>query len=229
MRICNRFLNENKTENMNRFLNIIILAFVSNIIFAQSSYTVTSDGKDFVVTIGKYAKEFFKSYEDYAAGTPIEGVKLKELKSSSIKYTENGTEQKAKASKSPYAWFCNEDGMLMRIYDGDIYYMVVDGPISFYIKSGDGKVWKPDSYDYNISGELSDSYPNEYCSLTPNGPIEKLKENFLEEYLTKYNLKNAYDKDPKYRREGKDCVMCWQNKKSNKQIKYIKLLNEKMK
>lgn len=214
---------------MNRLLITLILAFIANVTFAQASYTVTSDGKDYVVTIGKYANKFFKSYEDYVAGTPIDGVKLKELKESSFKYTENGTDQKVKASKSPYAWFCNEDGILMRIFDGDIYYMLVDGPISFYIKVSDGKVWKPDCCDYNIGGNLSNSYPPEYCSLTPNGPIEKLKENFLDEYLTKYNLKTAYDKDPKYKREARDCVMCWQVKKSNKQIKYIKLLNEKMK
>lgn len=217
-----------KPIHMRNLIFIMTLIFVSKNIYCQS-YTVTSGSNSYVVTVGKHAKKFFKSYEDYLADTPIEGVKLIELKPSSLKYSDNGTDQKVKASKLTYNWFCNEDGILMRVFDGDIYYVVVDGPISFYIKRNEGTVVKPDKQDYNIGGELSDSYPKEYYSLTPNGPIEKLKESILEEYLDKYNLRKNYDTDPAYKREARDCVMCWQNKKTNNQIKYIKIINSKMK
>lgn len=199
---------------------IFVLFFLAISAFATSQITVTA---------GKHQYKFFKSYEDYKADKPVDGIKVNSCKGSSVEYTENGTKQKCKASKLPYTWFCNDEGILMRVFDGDLYYVVVDGPLSFYIKSGDGTVSKPDNSDYVIGGKFSDSYPDEYYSLTPNGAIEKLKNKVLEEYLEKYNLTSQYENDPKYKREMKDCVMCWQNKKTNKKIKYIKLINEKMK
>ena len=199
---------------------ILLLFFIAISAFANSQITVTA---------GKHQYKFFKSYEDYKSDKPVEGIKVSVVKGSTVEYTESGTKKKEKASKLPYSWFCNSEGMLMRVFDGDLYFVVVDGPISFYMKSGDGTVSKPDNSDYVIGGKFSDSYPDEYYSLTPNGAIEKLKNKILDEYLEKYNLTSQYENDPKYKREMKDCVMCWANKKTNKKIKYIKLINEKMK
>lgn len=181
------------------------------------------------VTAGKHQYKFFKSYEDYKTDKPVDGIKINSWKPSSVEYTENGASQKAKISKLPYPWFCNDGGMLMRVFDEDLYYVVVDGALFFYIKAKEGSVTKPDNADYIITGNVSDSYPSEYYSLNANGPIEKLKDKVLEEYLTKYSLTSQYENDPQYQREKKDCVMCWQNKKTNKKIKYVKLINEKMK
>ena len=171
-----------------------------------------------IVTAGKSQYKFFIFYEDYVAMKPVEGIKVNKCNASTVEYTENGTKQKAKASKLPYGWFGNEEGMLMRVFDGDLYYVVVDGPLTFYIKTSDGTASKPDNMDYIIQGRHSDTYPSEYYSLTPNGAIEKLKDKVLEEYLAKYNLTTQYENDPQYKREMKDCVMCWANKKTNKKI-----------
>ncbi len=191
--------------------------------------TTTLVNSQIMVTAGKHQYKFFKSFEDYKLDKPVDGIKVNSCKGSSVEYTENGTKQKVKSSKLPYLWFCNNEGMLMRVFDGDLFYVVVDGAITFYIKANEGTISKPDNSDYIINGKFSDSYPTEYYSLTPNGSIEKLKDKVLDEYLEKYKLTSQYENDSVYKREAKDCVMCWANKKTNKKIKYIKLINEKMK
>lgn len=199
---------------------IFLTLFVITSMFVNAQITITA---------GKHQYKFFKTYEDFKTDKPVDGIKINNCSGSTIEYTENGVKQKSKASKLPHSWFCNNEGMLMRVFDGDLYYVVADGALTFYIKVGDGTVSKPDNSDYVIGGKFTDSYPTEYYSLTPNGTIEKLKDKVLEEYLEKYNLTSQYENDPAYKREKKDCVMCWANKKTNKKIKYIKLINEKMK
>lgn len=173
--------------------------------------------------------KFFKTYEDYKANKGVDGMKFINLKGTTIEYSENGTAQKQKPSKLPYTWYTDHNEILMRVFDGDLYYVLADGAVCFYIKVGDGTVSYGSDSDYSIGGKFSDSYPEEYYSLTPNGAIEKLKDKILDEYLTKYNLTSQYENDPKYKRERSDNVMGWANKKTNKKIKYIKSINEKVK
>ncbi len=201
-----------KIETMKKILLSLLLLIASLTSFSQ---------KD------ERANQFFKSAEDYINKKPVDGVKLVKWKaySSSVEYTENGTTQKVKASKLPYNWFCNENGTLMRVLDGDIYYALAVGPLCFYISNNGGAVSEYGS----ISGKFSDSWPDEYYSVTPTGPIEKLKPKILDDYLEQHNLKNQFDNDPKFRREAKDCVLCWQEKKTLKMLKYVKILNEKIK
>jgi hypothetical protein len=223
-------LTNNQYITIMKKIILILVAFLSfTFCFSQKYYTIGSGSNTYTVTVGQNAKNFFNSYGDYLANKPVEGIKLIQLNSSSVKISEKGSELKVKASKLQYNWFCDEYGILMRIFEGDIYYVIVDGPFSFYINRGQGTVVKDDNSKYHIVGELSDSYPSEYYSLTPNGSISKLKESVLEEYLEKYSLLEDYKEDPAFKRERKDCVMCWQNKKTNKQIKYIKILNTKLK
>lgn len=173
--------------------------------------------------------KFFKTYEDYKANKGVDGMKFINLKGTTVEYSENGTIQKQKPSKLAYAWYTDHNGMLMRVFDGDLYFVLADGAICFYIRVGDGTVSYSSDSDYSIGGKFTDSYPEEYYSLTINGAIEKLKNKVLEEYLEKYNLTSQYEDDPKYKRERSDNVMGWANKKTNKKIKYIKLINEKIK
>lgn len=198
---------------------ILLFLFIAIAVFSKAQITVIA---------GKHASKFFKSYEDYKADKPIEGIKLESFQGKKLEYTENGTKQKAKASSLPYQWFCNIDGTLVRSFNGDFYFMIIDGPISFYIKTAEGNVYDQGEAGYVIR-QTGEYYPVEYYSLTPNGTIEKLKDKVLEEYLEKYNLMSKYENDPAYKREMKDCVACYQNKKTNKKIKYIKIVNKKMK
>lgn len=200
---------------MKKSILTLVLGLLSLISFSQ---TATKDER---------ANQFFNSAEDYLNKRAVDGVKLIKWKeySSTVEFSENGTTQKVKDSKLTYPWFCNANGTPIRVFDGNLYYALAIGPICFYIKNNEGAVNEYGS----ISGKFSDSWPNEYYSLTPTGPIEKLKPKILDEYLEKYKLKSQFDNDPSFKREMKDCVLCWQDKKTRKMIKYVKILNEKMK
>lgn len=214
---------------MKKFSATLMLFFTVYLTFSQPvSYTRGVGDDAYTVTIGKNAGQFFKSYEDYIANKPVDGYKLVELKPTSVKINENGTEDKVKPSKLKYNWFCNADGMLMRVFDGEVYHVVVEGPLCLYIKRSQGTIVKPDN-KYHFIESANDFYPAEFYSLTISGPISKLKDNILEEYLQKHGLLKDYENDPLNKREWKDCVECWKNKQTNRKIKYVQLLNTKMK
>lgn len=176
----------------------------------------------------KNAARFFASYEDFRADKPVEGPTVIKFTSKNAEVKTNGITEKVKISKLPHAWFVNADGMLMRIYEGDLYYMLVDGPVSFYIKASEGSAgYAKDGFF--IANKYTDQWPMEYYSETATGEVKKLKQKHLDVYLEKYGLEKQYDKDPEFKREMKDCVLCWQAKKTNKMIKYIQIVNEKMK
>ena len=98
--------------------------------------------------------KFFKTYEDYKSIKPVDGIIFVNLKGTSVEYNENGTKQKKKPAELPYSFFCDHNNMLMRAFDGDLYYVVADGAICFYIKVGDGTVYKPDNADYSYWREI---------------------------------------------------------------------------
>src|SRR5688572_6715109 len=85
-----------------------------------------------------YANQCFNSYEDYVAGKPLEGKVIKTWTSKNVELSANGTTEKVKIADLPFHWFVNEDGMLMRVYEKELYYVLVQGPISFYIWSEEG-------------------------------------------------------------------------------------------
>ncbi|MCD6068789.1 MAG: hypothetical protein K0S33_3615 [Bacteroidetes bacterium] len=200
---------------MKKQMLILFLITISALVDAQTAAT-------------KYANRFFKSYEDYIAGKPVEEATVASWKANSVEVKTKGAQEKVKISKLPYSWFVNEGGMLMRVFDGDLYYVVIDGPISYYIKSDEGTAGFA-SDGYHLHGKFTDSFPSDYYSETPNGKIAKLSGKKLGVYLKKYDLEKQYNKDPEFKREMRDCVQCWQSKKAHKKIKYIKLVNEKMK
>jgi len=175
-----------------------------------------------------YANQCFNSYEDFVAGKPIEGKVVKAWTSKNVELSVNGSVEKVKIADLPFNWFVNEDGMLMRVYNKELYYVLVHGPISFYVWSEEGKAGFA-SDGFFMVGKFTDTFPNDFYSLTPNGDIEKLSEGILGKYLDQYGLSEQYDNDPEFKRERTDCVNCWLHKKASKKIKYIQILNEKMK
>lgn len=96
---------------------------------------------------------------------------------------------------------------LTRIIKKEPYIVLVLGSFSLYVK-------------------LTDHVDKLY-SLGWNGQIKKYKEKVLESYLDKYNLRKEYEAN-RPRWEFKDTVNGYFNKYMAWQIKYVRLLNEKM-
>ena len=182
------------------------------------------------------ANKLFKSYTDYVDNKPIEGIKVKELGTfgTTIEVEKNGVIEKIKESKNPYTWFCNEQGILMRVFDGNLYYVIIDGPICYYVKKE--QAWAGFNVNVTLNKVEDEIYVmptgnepyKEYYSETINGEIKVFKNSMFDEYLEKYGLKEQYEAE-KLKREVKDSVLDYKNKEWRKKNRYKKLINEKMK
>lgn len=201
----------------------ILFVLVNFMAFSQTSFKIDSR-----------ARKFYKSFDDYKADKAIEGIKLKELYffGTTIEIENNGKIEKIKESKNPYSWFCDTEGLLMRVVDGTLYYVLTEGPICHYVKKEQAWV------GYNIVNGAFDGVLlysptgnepyKEYYSETINGEVKQFKDKMFDELLEKYGLKEQYEAD-KLKREMKDSVMDYKNKEWRKRLKYKKLINDKMK
>jgi hypothetical protein len=166
-----------------------------------------------ILSYGQSGGKFYSTFENFKNDQPMAGYEIEEgswsmtLGSESVKLkTADGTERK-NVSKLPAELFTYGDN-LMRGYDGKVWLVLVAGKMSYYAK----KVANEDQgYSEGITGE-----------------IIKFKDSAFEKILEQYGLLEAYEND-KPKREKKDSVNDYFNKRVSRKIKYFKLINEKMK
>jgi hypothetical protein len=177
----------------------------------------------------------YKSIEDYKAKKPVEGVSVVPdswrmlFGSESIELVKNGASEKTKLGNVPATVLTLEkDGMLMRIFEKDLYIVVVEGPLCYYRKRTEGRVGRNGSEFYFSRNSKDDNWGRDFYSEGINGEIKKLKESELEKRIEEKGLKAKYEAD-KPKRERKDSVDDYMTKSKNRVAKYIKLLNEKAK
>lgn len=206
---------------MKKIFFLAVLLFLTIFSFAQEPISLA------------YNKEqnmnFFKSYEDFIAQKPVEGIKLERMSEYgwNVEVNQNGKVEKIKDSKIPYAWFCKGYN-LMRVYEKEIYYVIDIGQLCFYVRCRESSIKMYDDGTYYMSPSEGEVF-KEYYSEGINGEIKVLKDKVFEDYLEKYGLKEAFDKEKKPKREMKDSVLGYKNKEWNVVIKYKKLLIQKMK
>jgi|JI10StandDraft_1071094.scaffolds.fasta_scaffold207228_2 hypothetical protein len=198
---------------MKNLILILLIAVMPSCLLGQNSVPNSSS--------------FFNSYQDYKDSKPIAGYEINQINDGNVEVVKDGKTEKIKTAKLPSIWFTNINGMLMRVFDGDIYYVLVDGKICHYVKRSEGQV------GYSGPGTLiitryspDDKLPGDYFSETINGEIKKLKGKDLDKLLEQYGLKDQYDAD-KVKREAKDSVDGYNSKGITKTSKYIKLINAK--
>lgn len=171
----------------------------------------------------------YSTIDDYRSGKSVEGVLINNVDKGGVELLKNGVKEKFKASKFPYTYFTKDNGMLMRVFDGDIYYVLVEGALCYYIKIKEGQVSYSGPGTFYVNRYMpSDYVPTDYYSETLTGEIKKLKDKDFDEYLERQGLKTQYESD-KTKREAKDSVDDYKMKLKNKLAKYFRLLNEKLK
>lgn len=196
-----------------------------------------------VVSLFSFAQatnKFYNSVEDYQNKKPLDGYEIQAnswrmvMGSESFEVKENGTSDRKKLSKLPADLF-TYGGSLMRRYDGHCYYVLIAGPVCYYILKNEAEVYGNGSQFFvshipNIDANGRDigGTPSDYYSETITGEINKLKSKVLEKYLTQYALLESYEKD-KPKREAKDSKDAYFTKEVNRVVKYLLLINEKMK
>jgi hypothetical protein len=182
----------------------------------------------------------YKSLEDYKAKKAIPDYSVmpatfrNTLGKETIEINKSGSKDRMKVSELPGQFLTelpeSEGGVLMRVFDNEMYYVITDGPICFYVKKADGDVYNlhgPSAYSKQLTSGLyffarQDGFM-EYYSEGITGEIKKLKESELEKRLEAKGLKAKYEAD-KPKREKKDSVYDYQTKLKNWTAKYIRML-----
>jgi hypothetical protein len=174
----------------------------------------------------------YKSLQDYYDNKPIPNIRMKhfsstyDTKGDKVTFVENGVEKKYYAQDLAGKIISTEQGLPVRIQDNRFYILVVDGPICYYwFMQGD--VFKSPDGTFTFLCNSEDK-AFDYYSMTNTGVISRLENKIYNGWLEKYGLKEQYDND-KLKREMKDSVNDYMNKEKNKLVKYLLLINEKMK
>lgn len=183
---------------------------------------------------------FYATLEDYKNNKFIEGYEISSsswrmtLGSESFEVKQNGTSDRKKLSALPSDLF-KYNNCLMRRYEGHCYYVLVAGHISYYILKNEAEAYGNNNVfmiahipNFNAEGKDVAGNPDDYYSETINGEIKKLKNKTLEAYLTQHNLLSDFEKD-KPKREFKDSKDSYTTKEVNRIVKYLVMINEKLK
>lgn len=194
-----------------------------------------------LMTIGQTNNKFYASIEDYKNNKPMDGYEIgmnswrMTMGSESFELKENGTSDRKKLSKLPADLFTYNNS-LMRRFDGHCYYVLISGPICYYILKNEADVYKGANNNFMVAhipnfdanGKDIAGNPDDYYSETIAGEISKLKNKILEKYLTQHSLLESFEKD-KPKREAKDSKDSYNTKEIARVVKYLGMINEKMK
>lgn len=189
------------------------------IICSMSSFGQNEDGK------------LYKNYEDYTANKPIEGYSVVKgsfvmnFGAKSFKLNNNGKLKQTNLKKFPSPLFIQEKGgMLMRIFDNQLYYVIASGAICLYINNAQGRVYIDDENNYIFSFPYTGLEPKNYYSETITGEIKKLNNKILKGLLEEKGLLADFENEKPILKgtHNSDDI---KTKKMVRIIKYIKLIN----
>jgi hypothetical protein len=142
-----------------------------------------------------------------------------------IKIDKKGKVEKVNLKDLSDYFISDQNGMCMRVYDADLFIVVIEGPYCYYFRDADANVHKSDDGTFSISRTDPEKLPMTFYSETIKGPIEKNADKKLEDLLKQYNLEDQYKKE-KPKREMKDSVDEYNSKEKNRDIKYYIMIND---
>jgi hypothetical protein len=174
----------------------------------------------------------YNSVEDNKANKPLADYSVMPATWKAI--NKSGSKDRMKVGELPVKYLTEvpltEGGVLMRVFDDALYYIITDGPICFYVKKADAEVYElhgPSIYSKQFTTGKYFSITSDgiidYYSEGITGEIKKLKESELEKRLEAKGLKAKYEAD-KPKREKRDSVNDYVTKVKNWMAKYIKML-----
>jgi hypothetical protein len=169
----------------------------------------------------------YNSYEDYVACKPVPGVEYNGSEKKfmyAVEIVENGVKKTVKDKDLTYNWF-TEKGFLMRVFDHEIYYVLANGNICFYVKAKQASIYRRSADDISISYNDMEKY-KDYYSDGINGEIKVLKGQYFEGLLEKNGLLEQYKADkPKHGIKEDD--MTYYHRQYVWEVKYKKLVSQK--
>ena len=202
------------------------------------------------LVVGQTNNRFYASIDDYKNNKPIEGYEIVEksmksgLGNESFEIKHNGTTEKIKISKFPSALYMYEKNLLRR-KDAFSYYVLISGPICYYLLYRDVALYIEnnefvlklgttlDDVNANGTGGVDNSrIPYDYYSESITGEISELTNKKLKKMLEQKGLLEEYNNDKLViNRESSPhkTKEVYASKKVNRFAKYIRKLNEKLK
>jgi flavodoxin len=174
----------------------LVLLFISNLSFSQTDF------------------KFYKSVDDYTNNNFVPNYEIIAnsfqyiiFAGESLKVKTNGSsEERVSIADFCADFYSPNANQLWRRFKNKSYIILEYGEFCFYVTPG----WSADP---------------EYYSETISGPVKKFKSSVLTKKLKEKGLLEAYKND-KPKREFKDNVNDYFNKLLNRNVKYVKLLNE---
>jgi hypothetical protein len=125
---------------------------------------------------------FYKTYEDYAAGKPEQGIKYVGkrkivLGGESVLVNDNGEFVDKKVKDLPYWGLIDESGQLERIYEDHCYYVFAQGKICSYLKAIDVEMTTDKNGNINLNWLIDNMAGyKDYISEGLDGKIEVFSE-----------------------------------------------------
>jgi hypothetical protein len=191
----------------------------------------------FLVSHFSNAQNFYKSIADYNAGKPMENVMVASgswrmvMGRETVELEKDKTTERTKLSNLPSELF-TYNGKLMRVYDGHLYYVLVEGKYCYYVMKNESQVTGncPSFFIYHevqLDPNGKDiGNVRDYFSESITGEIDKLKNKKLKDFLKEKGLDTQFDtEEPK--REKKDSKDSFISKEINRNAKFIAVLNSK--
>lgn len=208
---------------------LITFTLVMSIVSAQKKLNDLTPGSLYNSLEDYKAKKSVLSYSVMPA-TWKSGIGGKE----SVEINKSGSKDRIKLGELPATFLTelpeSEGGVIMRVYNNELYYVLAEGPICYYVKKSDADVYElhgPSFYSKQITtGKYFYSKGDgitDYYSEGITAEIKKLKESDLEKKIEVKGLKSQCEND-KPKREKKDSVNDYITKTKNWTAKYIKML-----
>jgi hypothetical protein len=172
------------------------------------------------ITVGQSGFKFYATIDDYKNNNPISGYEIVKnswaaiLGKETFKIIQDGVQVRKNLSELPselYTYAPLNDRnkvMLMRTFEKDSHVVLAEGAFCYYTWIGDNR--------------------GLYYSETITGKLKRFSEKAFKPYLVKYDLWESYEND-KPKREPKEYIDSYFTRLVERDIKYVNLLNEKMK
>ncbi len=187
------------------------------------------------ITLFSIGQNFYKSIDDFKAGKPIKGVKVIDgswrynFFKESLELERNKKSDRVKVSEFPSEYFTYQNH-LMRVFEKEIYYVLVEGKYCFYTKkmecelSGEFPDFSVQHFENKDANGVDIGKVRHYFSTGIKGEIESFKEKTFKKILKEKELEAQFEADePK--REFKDSKDDYISKEINWFAKYFDLLN----
>jgi hypothetical protein len=171
----------------------------------------------------------YNTAEDYYNNNPIPNMEWHVWNSGSqIEIARYGHNDMERLSEVSNFWYSDQNGFLVRNFQNRLYRVVVDGPMCYYVEVFNGEVYKDTDTTFYFSPSPGSGKYFEYYSMSVKSDLKVWSDKIFENYLKDFGLYDQYKSEivPRY---TKDSVWDLETRRINKKLKFLRMVNAKLK